>query len=138
MHQIQYLPHTADVRISLIADSFEELFQAGVKAIAQTLKPGFCELPAGEILQQTLSVESIDKTSLLIDFLSDILSLSYTEKAVFCEIAINCLTESKIMANVMGHRTVQFEEDIKAVTYHEAQVRQKSDGRWATMLIFDI
>ena len=138
MHQIQYLPHTADVRISLVADSVEELFQAGVEAVAQTLRPGFCQLPSGKLLQQTLSVESIDKTSLLIDFLSDILSLSYTEKAVFCEIAVNCLTESKIMATVMGYRTTQLEEDIKAVTYHEAQVRQKSDGRWETMLIFDI
>jgi len=29
-------------------------------------------------------------------------------------------------------------EDIKAVTYHEAEVKKKKDGIWETMLIFDI
>ena len=43
MYTVQHLPHTADVRIKLVADTREELFLAGILTIAEMLcsKPKF-------------------------------------------------------------------------------------------------
>jgi SHS2 domain-containing protein len=38
---------------------------------------------------------------------------------------------------VIGYSPVEFEQDVKAVTYHEADVRYEN-GMWSTTLVFDI
>ena len=138
MHKIQYLPHTADMRIKLEAGSLESLFRAGAISIAEMLQPGFSLHPNEEKIKRVIAVNSVDTTTLLIDFLSDLLTLSYTEKAIFCEVKIEEMTDNSVVAKVYGKRVDGFEEDIKAVTYHEAEVRKNRMGNWETLVIIDI
>jgi len=42
-----------------------------------------------------------------------------------------------IEADLTGFAPAEFDEDVKAVTYHEAEVRH-GNGLWSTMLVFDI
>jgi SHS2 domain-containing protein len=60
------------------------------------------------------------------------------DKAVFCDVEVIQLTETSFEASVSGVNVEHFVEDLKAVTYHEAEVRQTDDGYWETMIIFDI
>ena len=46
------------------------------------------------------------------------------------------LTETELAATIIG-TSARFEQDVKAVTYHEAEVRCEN-GVWSTMLVFDI
>lgn len=138
MYSVEHLSHTADIRLRLKADSREELFRAGFEAMMQIIKPEACRKPCPCLLSETLSVRSVDDTALLIDFLSDVLTLCHEHKAVFCELVFQELNPGHLQASVGGRPANGFEEDIKAVTYHEANVRQNENGQWETLLIFDI
>jgi SHS2 domain-containing protein len=138
MYTITHLPHTADLRLHLQADSLEELFAAGVEALQQQLQPAGCQGGGPYPLRHALQLQSVDTTVLLVDFLSEVLTLSHEEKAVFCVLEIQQLNETAIAAQIAGRPADGFAEDIKAVTYHEAEVRQNEAGKWETMLIFDI
>ena len=85
-----------------------------------------------------IELESIDLTVLLVDFLSEVLTESHMLKAILTGLAIEELAENKIKASLVANPIEEFEEDIKAVTYHEANVVQNEKGNWETMLIYDI
>ena len=138
MYTITHLSHTADIRLQLRANSRAELFRAGFEAMNQIIKPDACRKPCPNIIHQTVELKSIDDTVLLIDFLSDVLTLCHEHKAVFCELNFQELGATHLRAHISGRPANGFEEDIKAVTYHEADVRQNAPGEWETLLIFDI
>ncbi len=130
--------HIADVRMFIEASSFEELLEAGLEGMSSILKKDFC----GKIVYNeiTLNVEFhySDKTSLLIDFLSDVLTMSHIHNAVFCSIDFESLNEDFMRCKVYGKRVDSFEKDVKAVSYHEAEVTTGSIGLLQTYIIFDI
>ena len=138
MYTIDYLSHTADIRLQLRADSREELFRAGFEAMNQIIRPDACRKPCPCLINQTIELNSVDNTTLLIDFLSDVLTLAHEHKAVFCELNFQEIGASHLRASIGGRPANGFEEDIKAVTYHEANVHQNTEGQWETLLIFDI
>jgi len=138
MFKIKNLAHTADVALKVEADSLDELFNAGFKSLSDLLKPGYCENCHAFEIWQFIEIESLDITVLLIDFLSDVLTFSYTELSIFCKLEILELQPGLIRANIYGQNVSEFEEDIKAVTYHEAEVMQNDNGNWETRIIFDI
>lgn len=138
MRSLTYLPHTADIRIRLVADSFEELLRAGVEAIHQILAPKACSQHFTPELSEDLEVRSSDYTTLLVDFLSEVLTASHTYGALFCDSSMEKTDGYVIKATLLGKRVDHFVEDIKAVTYHEANVIQDAQGKWTTMLVLDI
>lgn len=139
MYKIRFLPHTADVRVGLDADSQEELFRAALTALNRLLKKNGCKKSGGYGPGPEIAIEAKDATVLLVDFLSEALSAAYTEKAVFCRVHFAELTPTRLRAALSGRTVTAFDEDVKAVTYHEAEVaRDGKTGRWSTVVIFDI
>lgn len=138
MHRIEHLHHTADICIRIEGTEVADLFRGGVEAMARIMREDACHNDPELPLRRALELRSIDRTVLLIDFLSDVLALMQVEKAVFCRTVIRRLTETEVEAEVYGYAVASFDEDIKAVTYHEAEVRQRSGEGWETLVIFDI
>ncbi len=136
--KIRYLPHTADVRMIIESETLQELFATGVKGMGNILKEGFCDHYNTFNKSARIETHSLDHTSLLIDFLSDVLSLSYVEKSIYCKVHLLQFSSKKIVAEVYGTTIDEFDEEIKAVTYHEADVQKNSDNNWETHIIFDI
>ncbi|WP_323789583.1 archease [Psychroserpens sp.] len=135
---IEYLSHTADIKMLINAETLEGLFKNGVKGMCNILKEGFCESSHKIDTKVMIEIAATDNTSLLIDFLSDILAQSYIENVVFWDIEIIELIEYKIRAKLSGTQVETFDEEIKAVTYHEANVSRNDEGFWCTSIIFDI
>ena len=135
---IKYLSHTADVCMELTADKIYQLFIDGVIGMSHILKEDHCHSASEGNVQVKINLSAFDYTSLLIDFLSEVLTMSYLENAVFCDVEILHLSEFEVETILTGDRTGAFDEEIKAVTYHEANVVQKEDGTWHTLIIFDI
>ena len=135
---IVYLPHTADIRMGIQGSDLMELFQAGAIGMGNILKEGICEKKARGPIKHKIEIKAVDPTCLLIDFLSEILSTSYAEKAVFCKVKFLKLTHETAIAEIQGVQVEEFDEEIKAVTYHEADVHRTDNGHWETMVIFDI
>jgi SHS2 domain-containing protein len=138
MFHLHFLPHTADIRVRIEADSLEDLFLAGVTAMNEVLMGRFCDEENLVDVEETIETDSIDTTALLIDFLSDVLTLCHSEKALFCKLNVSAISPTRIRAKVGGTKVDGFHDDIKAVTYHEAEVVQNEKGWWETMVIFDI
>ena len=139
MYRYRFLEHTADIRILLEGDVYYKLFTAGTQAIAEILRPGFCmDQDPPYTLESTLKLESVDRTALLIDFLSDVLTQNHMDQAIYCDVSIKQLSGSGIDAVIRGNPVDSFEDDIKAVTYHEAEVIQDGKGNWSCMVIVDI
>jgi len=64
------------------------------------LRDGFCDKNGPFVLKLKIELTAHDVTCLLIDFLSEVLSTSYAEKAFYCEVDFFQLTTKKI-----SHRT---------------------------------
>ena len=134
---ISYLPHTADIRMRVTAPSLEKLFIRAVEGMNGILKEEFCRLAIPVKNGTTLEFSGTDHTAMLVDFLSEVLSLSYAEKRIFCDIEI-VLSEDRLWARLFGVPVGIFDEEIKAVTYHEAKVDRNDKDEWEATILFDI
>ena len=130
------LEHTADVRMIVQADSLEKLFSEAVYGMMKILEPRLDNNK--EVIERKISLEAVDATALLIDFLNEVLLATHIHKEVYNEVIFKRLSERSLEAKLSGFIAKSLGEDIKAVTYHEADVKKKKDGTWETMLIFDI
>ncbi|HET7436309.1 MAG TPA: archease [Thermoanaerobaculia bacterium] len=128
------IPHIADVRLRVAASSREELFADAMHGLFAVMHAR----AAGEPVARTIDVEdSADLTSLLVDFLNEVLHRAQVAGELFTGATFTRLDETNVRAELTGVAPAEFEEDVKAVTYHEADVRYE-DGMWRTMLVFDL
>ncbi len=129
-------PHQADIRIFVKAETLEQLFSDALSGLAKVVYHK--EIDNQKLSEnQEIEIESIDSTVLLIDFLSEILSLMHQNKTVFCIVQFEQLTESYLKCKVKGFKINGFNEDVKGVTYHEADI-QKIDDILQTFIVLDI
>jgi SHS2 domain-containing protein len=133
-----WLPHTADLRLKVEADTLEELFFGALQGMASQLQPEACRGANVAEVKQEFSEQAVDLTALLIDFLSQALTLSFEHQAVFCRLEVHRLTETTLSGCLYGQTVSAFHEDIKAVTYHNANVQQLESGNWETVIVFDV
>jgi SHS2 domain-containing protein len=129
----EVLEHTTDVRLRVDAADREELFREAVAALMTSMKAHAHGMDAD---RETIVLDGPDLTALLVDFLGEILLRAHIGQRAYEVIDFAVLTNSELEATVEGRAAV-FAEDVKAVTYHEADVRE-SGGRWTTNLILDI
>lgn len=138
MKSFSILSHTADVRLKVEGTTLEELFESSLegmnKIISQKNYPDDLESSFWE----TIAVTSSDVTTLLIDFLSQVLTKTHIHCAVFFKMEFRQLTENYLEADIYGIKIDSFGEDIKAVTYHEAEVQRNKKGNYETVIVFDI
>jgi SHS2 domain-containing protein len=132
----QILEHTADVRIFVQGDSLENLFSDAVYGMMEILKPQLDNQK--QVIRRDIAVEAVDTTSLLIDFLNEVLLSVHIHKEMYNEVIFKTLSPCSLAGMLCGFTASSFDEDIKAVTYHEAEVKEAEDGKWETMIVFDI
>ncbi len=70
--------------------------------------------------------------------MSEVLTYTYEEKAIFSKVEFIKLEDKELSGIVYGENVQGFDEDIKAVTYHEAEVKKNKKGNWETIIVFDI
>jgi SHS2 domain-containing protein len=134
--RFELLAHTADVRLHVVGTLQVELFEAALEGMAAIIAHDQCTPPFD--VTWDLRLSSLDITALLVDFLSAVLTQTQVTKTIFCRVTFTSLTLTGLAARLEGKRALRFDEDIKAVTYHEADVVKDADGNWSTMLVFDI
>lgn len=117
-------------------NSLEHLFREALRGMMSILKK---EVPKiGTRITRSVKIESGDETALLVDFLNEALSLSHINGEIYTDLIFKNFSKTSLEAELIGAAAQVFDEDIKAVTYHEADVKQDSKGKWVTNLIFDI
>ncbi|UCD61819.1 MAG: archease [Flavobacteriaceae bacterium] len=133
-----FVKHTADVEIEVSGCTLQELFTKSLDAMCDILKEGGCKTITHFDCSIRVAISANDCTSLLIDFLSEVLSLSNIQKSLFCNVYFSELTENKLEAQLFGIWFDHFDREIKGVTYHEARVKKNDENNWETHIIFDI
>lgn len=129
----QILEHTTDVRLRVEAADREQLFRESVEALMASMKVDAYGLDAEK---ESLELDAPDITALLVDFLGEILLRSHISQRAYEVVSFSAMDGTHLEV-VVESRAALFGEDVKAVTYHEADVRE-SGGVWTTNLILDI
>ncbi len=132
------LPHTADVRIHVTGNSLGELFNHSLAGLCEVLNPGY-KVKENEIeIYEKIEMDAVDSTALLIDFLSEALFYMYINAALLPVLKIQNLNNNYIIAEISGKKVDAFKEDVKAVTYHEAEIIENDKGQMETTIVPDI
>ncbi len=126
--------HTADIRLEATGESLAGLFSETMKAMNAVSCPGF----SSEMVERQVEVSSPDILSLLVDFLNEIVFLGQVHHEAYEELQTVAVTETHFKGVVKGRKITGMEEEIKAVTLHEAFVRQTEKGTWLANLVLDI
>lgn len=136
----EILPHTGDMRLRVWGKTLKDLFENALAGVAFYLVPDLESLArTGKKVGQAIRVEAIDINSLLVEFLSEVLAQSDIKNVVFTAANFKEFGENFLDGELVGVRTDGFEKDIKAVSYHEVDVRKNPDtGFFETILVFDI
>ena len=131
---IEVIEHTADVRLRITASTPTELFAEALRGTIGLLHPK----KGWKKVERKVALDAADTTILLVDFLNDALSQALAYREAYDDVTFASLSERHITASLLGCDALAFGQDVKAVTYHEAEIRRADDGRLTTVLIFDI
>ena len=125
------------MRLKVNGLNLEELFRnalEGMNSIIEGEKIQKKDVPIADELESFAD----DASLLLVDFLSGILTLTHTKKAIFDNVRFSSLNENYFKAEISGFPVTGFDEDIKAVTYSETNIVKNIEGYFETIILFDI
>ncbi len=147
----EFTEHTSDIRMRVTGRTLDDLFRSALLGMMAALGPGspirgegsLGSLPMSAVSAlsahpRRISFSANDATALLIDFLNEALGHVHAAREVYTGVRFESLSETELVAELCGYVTDAFDEDIKAVTYHEAHAKRTKDGGWETTIIFDL
>lgn len=135
--QFKIKPEISDVKVSVESRSLESLFRNSLLGMDEVLRKGFDKTIDGNLIASDIEVSAFDSTSLLITFLSEVLTLSRNTKIIFCFAQFMALNEKYLLATISGTRVDKFDKDIKGVSFHKAEIVKNVNGNYKTNIIFD-
>lgn len=135
MKKFEILEHTADLKIRVFGKDKKELFLNALLAMVSGLRP---KIKNQNSKIKKIKVKSSNLETLLVDFLSEVLYLTQINKEVYTDIEFELFSETELQGILKGQKIKQFGEDIKAVTYHNLEIKQKKDGTFEATILFDI
>jgi SHS2 domain-containing protein len=123
MKPFKILSHIADLRLQVFGHNYEELFQNAVFGLNSILFKDFERLkkkpPAGF---EKIKVEGPDINALLVNFLNEVLTQSQINRKIYNRVKFLRLSEKSLETHIFGIPVDHFDEDVKAVTYHEVKI----------------
>ena len=138
MKSYQPFDHTADLGLVIRGANEEDLFANAAFAVFDIITD-LGRVEARETRQ--IIVEGDGPEDLFINFLREVLYLYNGERWLLKEIRLTRIGDREIEAEAIGEpldlRKHEICKEIKAVTYHQAMVRQAPRG-WEARVIFDV
>ena len=134
----EIIDHTADVGIIVYGINMKELFSNAATAL-------FSLITDPESIKENshlnVEVDSQDRSSLLIEWLNELIYLFDVEHILFNRFDIENLSHSKVKATCYGESfnpaKHKVNMEIKAATYHMLKL-DKDNGGYKAQIIFDI
>ena len=131
-NSFEEIEHTADWAYRVRGENLAQLF---IQAALGLYSLVGMELAPEERITRSLQLEGIDRESLLVAWLNELLYLHESEGLGFERLEIQHLDETNIQAKVTGTPTQQWLKDIKAVTYHNLAIRETESGLEVTLVL---
>lgn len=136
MKRYEILEHKADLKIRVFGKTKEELFSNALSGMMGSLRAEIKKLE--EKRKREIKIKSPDFSALLVDFLSEVLCQIQINKEIYNSVKFLKFSDNFLKGELIGQKVEGFGEDIKAVTYHNLDVRQKKDKTWEATILFDI
>lgn len=127
------IDHTADWAIEVWSPDLEGLFAQAATGMHALM--GIEMLP-GPMVTHPISLSAADKESLLVAFLEELLYL-IESRAVACDSIDMICSETDLHASITAKPIASVQRQIKAVTYHNMEIKTKSDTLTVTV-VFDV
>jgi SHS2 domain-containing protein len=126
--------HAADWEFRIRGHDLPELFVNAACAV--------CGLKQGKSLEALtrsyeLNVEGVDRESLLVNWLNDVLFVEESEQVGCRSFEILEMDETRLRARVQGVPLQDKRRRIKAVTFHNLEVKRMADG-WEASIVVDV
>ncbi len=132
------IDHTADLGIEVSGKSEKELYRNAGIAVHDMIADLRSVRPR-EV--RNIGVEGRDREDLMINFLREILYLYNGESWLLKNLTILKMEGGRIEATLRGEAFDRsrhaLKQEIKAVTYHQAEVKETPRG-WKAKVIFDV
>lgn len=133
MNKHQFLAHPSELKIRAQGEDLPELF---INSASGMMVYIYGDLPSETDRIDKIEISSQNLETLLVDWLSEILRLSDTNKRAYIHFRIIELTSDKIRAEIASAKVIA-QNDIKAVTYHELAIIKKKDC-WEATVVYDV
>ncbi|MDJ0829768.1 MAG: archease [Desulfobacterales bacterium] len=132
------LDHTADFGIQVFGQSAQEVFiQAAYAMMEQIVNRKALEVK----FENQLVIEGFDWPDLMVNWLRELLFLWSGNELLMKRALINTLSPNRLSAvlklDVYSAKRHVIKNEIKAITYHELQVKQTVAG-WQAQFICDV
>ncbi len=129
---VEEIEHTADWAYRVRGKNLAELF---IQAALGLYSLVGMQLGPGSKTTRSIQLKGIDRESLLVAWLNELLYLHESESLGFEQIKIQYLDETSLQARIIGAPTQQWLKDIKAVTYHNLAIRETESGLEVTLVL---
>jgi SHS2 domain-containing protein len=132
VRKFEEIEHTADWAYRVRGSDLRELFIQAAQGLYFLVG---MELTPGEKTTKSIEVQAIDRESLLVAWLNELLYFHESENLGFDQLDIEYLDERKLIAQVTGASTQEWQKDIKAVTYHNLAIKENSSELEVTLVL---
>lgn len=135
------IEHTADRAIEIEAETLEGFFQEAVAALS-TLYSGEKPMSAPGKIRKTIkiTVQADDLEGLLVGFLNEVIFHTERKRVLFTSAGVKIKEKAgagySLTAELFNGKITPLSE-VKSATYHNLKV-EKRDGKWHTMIVFDV
>lgn len=126
------IEHTADWAYRVWASNLEELFIQAAQGLYYLVG---VQLAASPRVVRNINLEGVDRESLLIAWLNELLYFHESENLGFDCLEILNLEANQIDARVTGATVEQWIKDIKAATYHNVTICSTETGFEVTIVL---
>ncbi len=126
------IEHTADWAYRIWAESLAELFMQAASGLYYLAD---AQLISGQRLEREIHLQGIDRESLLVAWLNELLHFHNSENLGFDHFEIQQLDKQTLKAKVTGAAIQQWVKDIKAVTYHNLAIDSTATGFEVTIVL---
>ena len=137
MDDLRFLDHTGDIGFEVRAATLEDLFRRSALGLYEILVE---RLPSGAA-EEEFEVDDDAPDLLLRSFLSELLYRFLARRAILADFAELRIEGNRLRARA---RAATFDPardglrtELKAVTYHQLEVKQDASG-WSARVIFDV
>ncbi len=128
------IEHTADWELHVWAADMPALLEQAARGMYALMRAH--PAPGGERQGREFILPFVDRESLLVDFLSELLFLTEEENLLFDEYHLN-LDAERLHARVVGAPLASLAKEIKAVTFHRLAVCETARGLEVNV-VFDV
>jgi SHS2 domain-containing protein len=136
MNGYEILEHTADVGLRARAPYITSLFEQATRAL--------CDIAGiwgdGSGTPVEIEVEARDYDGLMVDWLNEVLYEHDARNVAVCSVEVDDVSENRARGRIEVRSLDEGAEtaiQVKAVTYHQLDVRQTSFG-WSATVFLDI